>query len=105
MDCRKAFDSVDHEVLLQKLYHIGVRGTSHKLIANCLAERFQYVRINDNSSAMKSIKRGVPQGSLLGLLLFLIYIDDLVANEKLDHKSQDGKLLECWKSRNGVDCK
>ena len=54
VDFRKAFDSVDHEVLLQKLYHIGVRGTSHKLIADYLAERFQYVRINDKSSAMKS---------------------------------------------------
>ena len=66
VDFRKAFDSVDHEVLLQKLYHIGVRGTSHKLIANYLAERFQYVRINNKNSAMKSIKRGVPQGSIVG---------------------------------------
>ena len=121
VDFRKAFDSVDHEVLLQILYHIGVRGTSHKLIENYLAERFQYVRINDKSSAMKSIKCGVPQGSILGPLLFLIDIDDLgteenwqseikeyaddtVLIEKLDHKSQDGKLLECWMSRNGVDC-
>ena len=52
VDFRKAFDSVDHEVLLQKLYHNGVSGTSYKLIANYLAERFQYVRIKDKSSAM-----------------------------------------------------
>ena len=94
---------------------------THKLIAQYLAERFQYVRINDKSSAMKSIKRGVPQGSILGHLLFLIYIDDLgpeenwqseiikyaddtVLIENLDLKSQDGKLLECWMSRNGIDC-
>ena len=55
--------------------------TSHKLIANYLVERFQYVRINDKSSAMKSIKRGVPQGSILGPLFLLIYIDDLGADE------------------------
>ena len=108
---RKAFDSVDHEVLLQKLYQFGLRGASHKLIANYLAERFQYVRVNDKISAMKSIKRDVPQGSILGPSLFLSYIDDLGADEnwqseiikyaddtvlikKLYHKSQDGQLLE-----------
>ena len=79
------------------------------------------MRINYESSAMKSIKRGVPQGSILGPLFLLIYIDDLGADEnwqseiikysddtvlieKLDHKSQDGKLLECWMSRTGVNC-
>ena len=81
VDFRNAFDSVNHEVLSQKLYHIGVRRTSHKLKAKYLAERFQYVRVNDESSAMKSIKRGVPQGSILGPLLFLIHIDDLGADE------------------------
>ena len=63
------------------MYHICVGGTSHKLIANYLAERFQYVKVNDKSSAMKSIKRGVPQGSILGPFLFPIYIDDLGADE------------------------
>ena len=81
VDFRKAFDSVDHEVFLQKLYHIGVRGTSHKLIASYLAERIQYVRVNDKRSALKSIKRVVPQGSILGPLIFLIHIDDLGAGE------------------------
>ena len=80
------------------MYHIGVRGTSHKLIANYLAERFQYVRINDESSAMKSIKRGVPQGSILGPLFLLIYIDDLGADENWQSEiikySDDTVLIE-----------
>ena len=56
------FDSVDHEVLVQNLYHFGVRGTFHKLVANYSADRFQY----DKSSVRKSTKSGVPQGSVLG---------------------------------------
>ena len=60
---------------------MGVRGTSQKLIPKYLADSFQYVTLDDKSSAMKSIKRGVPQGSILGLLIFLIYINDLMADE------------------------
>ena len=60
---------------------MGVRGTSQKLIPKYLADSFQYVTLDDKSSAMKSIKRGVPQGSILGLLIFLIYIIDLMADE------------------------
>ena len=53
VDFRNAFDSGDYEVLLQKLYHVGVRRTSHKLLATYLADRFQYVSVDDKSSAMK----------------------------------------------------
>ena len=115
MDFGETFDSVDHEALLQKLYHIGVRGTSHKLVAKYLADRIQYVRADVESAAMNSIKRGVTQGSKPSPLLLPVYIDDLGADEnwqsgiikyadnavlieKLDHKSQDRKLLECWMS-------
>ena len=74
-------DSVDHEVLLQILYHIGVKGNSHKLVAKYLADRFQYVRADEKGLAMKSIKRSVQQGSILGPLLFRIYTDDFGAEE------------------------
>ena len=56
----KAFDSADHVILLQNMYHIGVRST-HKLVSNYLAYRFKYVRVDDKNSAMKSTKRGIPQ--------------------------------------------
>ena len=78
---RKVFDSVDHEVLAQNLYHLCVRGTFHKRVANYLADRFHNVRVDDKCSAMKSTKNGVPQGSVLGPLLVPIYIDDLGADE------------------------
>ena len=78
MDFSKAFDSIDHELFFKKFTHIGVRSASHKLIATYLADRFQCVRLHDKSSAMKSIKRGFPQLSILGPLFFFIYITDLV---------------------------
>ena len=86
VDFRKAFDSVDHDVLLNKLFHIGNRGIPHKLLTNYLANRFQYVKIEDKCSSMKSLKRGVTQGSILGPLLFLVYINDLGADENWQSK-------------------
>ena len=103
------------------MYHIGVRGTSQELEANYLDDRFQYIRVDDENSAMKSFKRGVPQRSTSGPFLFVVYnddlsaddnwqseiikdVDDTVSMEKVDYKSEDGKLLQCLMSRNGVDC-
>ena len=77
IDLRKAFDTVSHKILLQKLYHYGIRGSSHKLIENYLSSRYQFVSHNSTTSSSKAINIGVPQESILGPLLFLIYINDL----------------------------
>ena len=77
MDLRKTFDTVSHNILLQKLYHYGIRGPAHKLIESYLTSRKQFVSIDSVNSSAQSINIGVPQGSILGPLPFLIYINDL----------------------------
>ena len=74
VDLQKAFDTVDHEILLNKLSHYGIRGIPNSWFKSYLSYRSQYVSISGSDSASKLIKYGVPQGSVLGPLLFLIYI-------------------------------
>lgn len=77
VDFRKAFDTVNHEILLGKLQRYGVRGIALDLLRNYLHNRKQLVRIGKKVSSIKTINIGIPQGSILGPLLFLIYINDM----------------------------
>ena len=96
VDLQKAFDTVDHQILLAKLNHYGIRGVSNDWFKSYLSNRNQYVSINGYESGLAALNCGVPQGSVLGPLLFLLYINDLnqaIKFCKVHHFADNTNLL------------
>ena len=96
VDLQKAFDTVDHQILLAKLNHYRIRGVSNDWFKSYLSNHNQYVSINGFDSGLTSINCGVPQESVLGPLLFLLYINDLnqaIKFCKVHHFADDTNLL------------
>ena len=96
VDLQKAFDTVDYQILLANLNHYGIRGVSNDWFKSYLSNRHQYVSINGYKSGLAAINCGVLQGSVLGPLLFILYINDLnpaIKSCKVHHFSGDTNLL------------
>ena len=87
IDLQKAFDTLDHNILLQKLDKYGYRGPIHDMMKSYLSDSWQYVDMNGKDRNQKRIITGVPQGSILGPFLFLLYIKNLDSSSGSSKKS------------------
>ena len=106
LDLSKAFDSLYHDILLNKLQHYGLCDVAQDLLKSYLTNRKQFVQFNEHSSDMKYTHNGVPQGSILGPLLFLIYINDLPNSSNLFNflmYADDTTLYCCLEDRASED--
>lgn len=96
IDVAKAFDSISHETLLRKLNALGIRGTTNKIIEDFLFGRKQRVQSEEKHSEFQYVKHGVPQGSALSSLLFLMYVNDclqLTLNGQIQMYADDTILI------------
>jgi hypothetical protein len=103
LDFAKAFDTVNHEILLSKLEHYGIRGNALDWFKSYLSDRMQCTEIGDTQSKLDYVKCGVPQGSILGPLLFLLYINDIVMSSdvfKFILFADDTSLFYSHKNKN-----
>ena len=94
--CKKTIDTVDHQILLAKWYHYGIRGVSNGWFKSYLSNRNQYVSKNGYESGIATMNSDVPQGSVLGPFLFLLYINELhqaIKFSKVHHFADDTKPL------------
>ena len=101
IDLEKAFDTVNHDIILSKLYHYDVRGVANKWFSSYLSNRYQKVSLNGVSSSRLPVTCGVPRGSILGPLLFLIYINDMhlsMQSSTIYQFADDTNLLYSCKS-------
>ena len=101
LDLQKTFDTVNHTILLKTLTHYGIIGIANKWFQSFLEDRKQFTSVQGSKSAEKPIKYGVPQGSVLGRLLFILFINDLhkaVEFSSVHHFADDTNLLLIDKS-------
>ena len=104
-DFSKAFDVVVHELMIEKLISIGIGGTVPRWIVSFLTNRSMRVCVKGNTSQSKPVQSGVPQGSVLGPILFLTYVNSIASNLKSDHKifADDLKMYTCINPHSDVN--
>ena len=106
LDIAKAFDTVNHQILLDKVFSYGVRGSAHNLIKSYLGNILQKVQLNNATSHLESVNVGVPQGKILGPLHFLLYTNDLLLDIPEDatvlHAYDTADKISTWLALNKI---